>query len=424
MTGKKKWMVILSFLAITVMAFFSASCGKKDKAAESSPPSEASSEAVESAGAGETVDTSEVPLESESVDASEVPSDPESEDVSDPVEDTEETVNPWAKAYYDHLIDFDREYGQSEYDGLEYRNYEYIYVNDDDIPELVMQGQSEAIGNIILTYHDGIIDELQTSRLYFDYLERKNQLRNSDGHMGGYYDYVYSIQNGKWVMTNCGEYYVEDNSQMWDDEDLIYEWDGEKVSSSEYNKALEEVYDISSAKTGVATLGYLDILNRLERDAAGDESDHIDEDTRIHKYQVIVKDVTWKEALEDCRERGGYLLRLNSYEEKYFVENMLKDNDQEKLVIWLGGCLNPEDGHFHWFDGERYSAESLDNNNLYQYNWLSGEPSFTGVDANGEMTDENCLCMFMVKGLWRWNDVPEDISAFYKGKIAYICESE
>lgn len=45
--------------------------------------------------------------------------------------------------------------------------YSLIYVNDDDIPELVLDGMVEASGCLILTYKDGYIDVLQTSRLFF-----------------------------------------------------------------------------------------------------------------------------------------------------------------------------------------------------------------------------------------------------------------
>ncbi len=333
-----------------------------------------------------------------------------------------ESVNTWADAYYDYLIDFDREYGRDGYDGLEYRSYNYIYVNDDDIPELLLQGQDEATGNLILTYNDGKIDELQTARLYFDYIEKENRLRSSDGHMGYYYDYIFTIRNGKWETEEYGEYYVEDNTVDWDDDDLIYEWNGKKVSKSEYDKELQKAYDVNKAKPGSGVLGYEEILDNLRDDASGIERNYLEDDTGIHRYEVILKDVTWDEAMEDCKARGGYLARINTTDEKYHIEEMLRKNKQDKLVLWLGGRLNPEDGHYHWFDGESYTQPSLDTDKYYQFCWLSGEPSFKGTDAEGNEVDENYMCMFQVKGMWEWNDAPADISPYYEGKIAYICE--
>ena len=163
-------------------------------------------------------------------------------------------------------------------------------------------------------------------------------------------------------------------------------------------------------------------MDNLRNDAAGIKSRYLEDDTGIHRYEVVVSDVTWDEAMEECKARGGYLVRINTTEEKYHIEDMLRENKQEKLVLWLGGRLDPEDGHYHWFDGERYTQPALDSDKYYQYCWLTGEPSFKGTDAEGKDVDENFMCMFRVNGMWEWNDVPEDISPYYKGKIGYICE--
>ena len=330
--------------------------------------------------------------------------------------------NSWSDAYLDYLDDFSSTLYDP--DEINYRTFGYIYVNDDDIPELLIQGEDEATGNLILTYSDGLIDELQTSRLYFDYLKKGNRLRNSDGNMGYYYDYIYSIENGMWKSEAHGEYYVEDNSADWDDDDLIYSWNDEQLTADEYNKKLKAVYDDTNAYPGDAVLSFDEIKTLLTNDSIGYENPYLQDDTAIHKYEVIVDDVSWEEALQDCKKRGGYLVRLNSSHEKYYIEDLLKENGQEKLVVWLGACLNPGDRHYHWFDGEKYSLESLDEDRYFRYNWLDSEPSFTGYDNNGSIIDENCMCMFQVNGFWEWNDVPADISPYYSGKIAYICEYE
>ncbi len=430
--------VFLMILSVTASMLFFVSCGKEkagkepvsDTAEEQAADKAETTEAAEIAEAPETTEPAEVAETADSSATEEIPSKtasfklPGSEGSDKSSEAGENSNAAWAEAYHKYLVDFGRTFDGYEYSGPEYRSYDYIYVNDDDIPELVMQGQDEATGNIVLTYNNGKIDELQTSRLYFDYIEKGNLLRNSDGHMGGYYDYIYSIIDGKWKMENCGEYYVEDNSVMWDDDDLIYEWNGKKVSRSEYEKALKDIYDEKKAVPGSGVLGYEEILDKLKNSAQGIKDAFLEDSKDIHKYEVIVKDVTWKEALDDCRSRGGYLVRVNTSEERYYLEDMLKNNKQEKLVIWLGGCLNPKDGHYHWYDGEKYGQAALDKDEYYKFCWLTGEPSFTGVNADGNMTDENYMCMFQVKGYWEWNDVPEDISPFYSGKIAYICEYE
>ena len=376
----------------------------------------------------ETVPLKEAAIPSGSEEATEPAEEPDfngdlSEEPSEIPESKEETDDrSWATAYLDYLSDFGGDH--SDYSSPEYRSYDYIYVNDDNIPELVIRGQDEATGNIILTCNNGFVDELQTSRLYFDYQEKGNLLRNSDGHMGGYYDYIYTIENNRWKLLYYGEYYVEDNSVRWEDSDLIYEWNGKRVSMDDYDIELEKVYDTRKAKPGEGVLSLFEITEKLEMDASGVEKPFIEDDTYIHDYELIKADVTWEEALEECKKRGGYLARLNTNQEYYYLQDLILKEGIDTTVFWIGGKLNPDDSHYYWFDGEKYLQAALDVDRYYQYNWLNGEPSFKGTDQNGDPVDENCICMFKVNGSWEWNDVPNDITPFYRGKMGYICEKE
>ena len=409
----------LLFTLIGLVALFSACGSDKGSATKNEEASEtALQDKGEDSGSAENAGADEGSMQQKGSPAP-LPSD----STKEAAKEDAGSKNPWAKAYFDYLIDFERNSIDS-YGGPEDRDYDYLYVNDDDIPELLLQGQDEATGNLILTYNDGAVDELQTSRLNFDYIERGNILNNSDGHMGYYHDLIYSIENGKWVEKATGEYYVDDNSVDWSDEDLIYEWNGETVSKEDYDKELDKIFDRTRAVPGVGTLSYDDMLETLLDDSEGIENSYLKDNNAIHKYEVIVKDVTWDEALKECKEKGGYLARINTDAEQYYLEDLLSKNGQEKLVLWIGGRLNPEDGHYHWFDGENYSRVSLDESNYYRFRWLNGEPSYTGKDADGNDAEENCMCMFRSQGFWQWNDTPADISAFYKGRVAYICEFE
>ncbi|MCR4892255.1 MAG: C-type lectin domain-containing protein, partial [Lachnospiraceae bacterium] len=336
-----------------------------------------------------------------------------------------ESDTSWAEDYYQYLENLNESINQSGYSGMGSRTFGFIYVNNDEIPELLIYGDCEATGNVILTWNDGVISDLQTSRLYFTYIEKGNLLNNCDGHMGYYYDYIYTIENGNWKQKDQGEYYVEDNSMEWDDDDLIYSWNGETVDKNEYERKLRESYDSDNAKEGISPImGYEEMQEKLESIFEGGDYPYLEDDVAIHRYEVIQADLTWEEAAEDCRRRGGYLVRINSYSEENEIEELLKRNNQEKLVIWLGGRLNPADGHYHWFDGEKYGFKALEQDPDTQYNWLKGEPSFKGKDNKGNTVDENYMCMFRVDDMWQWNDVPLDLSPYYPGRIAYICEYE
>lgn len=62
--------------------------------------------------------------------------------------------------------------------------YRLIYVDEDEIPELMIDKGFEAGGCLIVTFHDGVLDEWQSGRLNVTYIEKGNLICNSDGNMG------------------------------------------------------------------------------------------------------------------------------------------------------------------------------------------------------------------------------------------------
>ena len=132
--------------------------------------------------------------------------------------------------------------------GEDYYGCELIYLDNDNLPELVIYGVYEAAGNIILTYDGSQVHDLYLGRLYFDYMERMNRLCNSGGHMGYFFDIVYCIKDG--MMTQIGEgiyqevYDDQYNIIMDEEGDFVYEysWNGQEVTYDEYLQALNEVY--------------------------------------------------------------------------------------------------------------------------------------------------------------------------------------
>ena len=127
--------------------------------------------------------------------------------------------------------------------------YDVIYVDDDDIPEIALVGQDEATGTRIMYYADGQVKEEQLSRLYYTYIERENLLCNSEGHMDEYYDVVYSIQNGSMQVVAAGNYGACDNANVQLDANgepiYQYYWNNKEVSFNQYSQELNAVYDTS-----------------------------------------------------------------------------------------------------------------------------------------------------------------------------------
>jgi hypothetical protein len=128
-----------------------------------------------------------------------------------------------------------------------WEGYSLIYLDDDDIPELVAHGSYEAVGNLICTYYDGNVYQNQLSRLLFSYIPKENLLCNTGGNMGYYYDIVSSLENGELKQLAIGNYQDNDGGELNFDEDgnlkLEYFWNDNPVSEEEYYKQLNAVFN-------------------------------------------------------------------------------------------------------------------------------------------------------------------------------------
>lgn len=160
------------------------------------------------------------------------------------------------------------------------------------------------------------------------------------------------------------------------------------------------------------------------------ESEVMQEDTSIHRYELIVADVTWTDAYNDCINRGGYLVHINSQEEFDVIVDQIHEENKGSIMFWLGAKRSSDSDTYYWVNQDgSYGTENLNNNPVYDNFWLSGEPSLQGTDADGQLVDEYCINMFYrsTEDRFCWNDASDDIIAiasFYAGRIGYICEYE
>lgn len=320
-------------------------------------------------------------------------------------------------AYLSYLDDF--EYADA-------CTYSLIYVDDDDIPELVIDNGYEAAGCIVLTFHEGVLDEWQSSRLNFTYIEKGNLLCNSDGHMGYYYDYVYTIRNGKWEYVDGGEYGDGPDGLQFDENGdyiYVYQWSGKEVSEEEYEARLNKVYPLDKQKHPERYYILKEICSVMETDRVTSAD---------HRYELVVKDLTWKEAEALCREKGGYLAAITAWEEMERIQEQIISEEKANITFFVGANNDGSNNAFgyHWIEPE--SGETYDMLNLYNALfgfWLEGEPSYTGLTEDGEEVDEDYVVLFYRKSEGRCylNDVPDDILSVapsYGGRVGYICEYE
>lgn len=151
------------------------------------------------------------------------------------------------------------------------------------------------------------------------------------------------------------------------------------------------------------------------------------DETGIHTYELIVEDVTWSQAYQNCIDKGGYLVRINSEEEYQTILQQIVDEDKKKIMFWLGGARSSEESEdYRWvYEDGTYGDIILNEEESYLSYWLSGEPSYSGEADDVEMY----MNMFYVskEGRWVWNDVADDLietADFYAGRVGYICEYE
>ena len=113
-----------------------------------------------------------------------------SETADETVKSTEASTqaNNWKKQYIEYL---------KNVDSKNYGGCEYIYMNNDDIPELMILGSNTAAGNILVTSDNTTIDTkiIASGKMY--YAEKSNELYIESGRQGVYAYTIYKISDGK-----------------------------------------------------------------------------------------------------------------------------------------------------------------------------------------------------------------------------------
>lgn len=429
---------IFSTLLITILAFSIAGCGSASTANDAK---EGDSATADSGALADSDDGVESDLKDSDDDAgdlkkdnNEKPQDVDAEsgddaksgDDDEKSDDNQEDID-WQELYLDYMKQ------NRDYDNGGVR-CALVNVNDDDIPELIIVGDCEAMGNILVTCSERGINDAFTSRLSFSFIERGNLLLNSDGHMGYYYDNIFSIEDGEWVMNEsgwCGLLADDDGAPIEGEYEIS--WNDSPVSKEEYRKKLDDIYDESEA----VLLDYDSLATWSRMESMLDSGNIMLADTKplrrrepekVHRYELIAEDVDWYTASQRCQDMGGYLVRIGSQKEFNFITDQIRNEDMEGYVFWLGATRNfGISSHFLWMDNDyNYYSDRIDTDAKYKDMWLEGEPSFVGEDEYGNKSEELFIDLFYQKSKDRFviNDVTSSIAAFYPGRVAYICEYE
>lgn len=151
-----------------------------------------------------------------------------------------------------------------------------------------------------------------------------------------------------------------------------------------------------------------------------------EDNTAIHRYEFIISDCTWKEAFQDCINRGGYLVRINSSQEYDYIRKEISKRGMTNIFFRIGGRRDSGSKDYYWVNAENklFGKKLNDADSWCSDEWKKGEPSFK--DGNLE---EKYMDLFFFDGEKRfvWNDVPDNMlaaDADYSGRLGYICEYE
>lgn len=181
------------------------------------------------------------------------PEQPESD--SGQVSDGEPSDLPGWKALYLSYID-----GLEGKEGLEYK---LLYLDDDDIPELVINTYVAGGGATIVSVKNDTVTDFEISGDGFGYIERQGLIISSYGQMGWYpTDIIKLDENGfsKILSAEMGETRDPDSDEWIN----TYSVEGKEVSEEEYNKSIDDIYDPSKNTVVEDFVKYDDIVSELK----------------------------------------------------------------------------------------------------------------------------------------------------------------
>lgn len=118
----------------------------------------------------------------------------------------------WRQAYIDYLKKGNEYADFSEYGDM--FTYTLIYVDDDDIPELLIDTGSEMGGEFLLTFYCGQVIEQHLSRIGSEYIEKDGLIYTDTGHMEYLPVTITKLENGEFSVIGSGLASVSEEEAM------------------------------------------------------------------------------------------------------------------------------------------------------------------------------------------------------------------
>ncbi|MBQ9198697.1 MAG: hypothetical protein IJ141_00775 [Lachnospiraceae bacterium] len=143
----------------------------------------------------------------------------------------------WAQAYYNYIYS-----DNFLFDSSEVSEIAIAYIDDDDIPEIIIYGFSDG-GADILSYQNGQVIHQSGSMGVINYIEKGNLLYIEGGWGGRISNILYKIENNEFIV-------IGEKNEVYDSENttVTYTWNGVDVTESEYNQNLSETFTNNNPK--------------------------------------------------------------------------------------------------------------------------------------------------------------------------------
>ena len=159
----------------------------------------------------------------------------EKTEIFDVILPTNNDLPEWKTAYLDFLKDKDGEYV----------SFALAYIDNDEIPELYMNGCCDATGDSVCSFKNGEVIEQQLNRTGGGrYIENSGQIYNYNGNMGCFLTHVYKLDNNGFNQT-----FKAHLIEHLGNKKITYEYSVEDklVNEEKYNKAIESEFDIDKS---------------------------------------------------------------------------------------------------------------------------------------------------------------------------------
>ena len=191
---------------------------------------------------------------------------PEPEIIEDPVLeiDWKERYVSWMKSLMDES-------------GSVGGRFALLFIDEDDIPEIIWKTDIEAQGSRLVTYDGETLDELAVSRTGMTYLDSRNLVKDYSGEDQVMYDRIYSIRDGKWILQAEGsveEKTAEDGASAGTGQTkpgsavhktvIIYTWQGQEVDGDTYDAKLSALFEPSETAVPTVFYDYSTMIGLLE----------------------------------------------------------------------------------------------------------------------------------------------------------------